>query len=86
MRGPAVPTQISVAGPPPTPASPATGLPCRLCSGTALRLPPGVLAAGKSYYAILEARSSGNADFQGHPFRSTYPEAKAMTVTGSFTP
>ncbi|RKH79817.1 hypothetical protein D7Y21_33180 [Corallococcus sp. AB045] len=55
-------------------------------AGTSLRLPPGVLAAGKSYYAIIEARSSGNADFQGHPFRSSYPEAHAMSVTGVFTP
>lgn len=53
---------------------------------TSLRLPPGVLRSGKSYFAIIEARSSGNADFQGHPFRSTYPEAKAMTVTGVFSP
>ncbi|RKG71766.1 hypothetical protein D7V80_00235 [Corallococcus sp. CA054B] len=55
-------------------------------AGTSLRLPPGILGSGKSYFAIIEARSSGNADFQGQPFRSTYPEAKAMTVTGVFTP
>lgn len=55
-------------------------------AGTSLRLPPGILRSGKSYFAIIEARSSGNGDFQGQPFRSTYPEAKAMTVTGVFSP
>ncbi|WP_147470204.1 hypothetical protein [Corallococcus sp. AB049A] len=55
-------------------------------AATSLRFPPGVLAAGKQYYAILEAASSGNADFQGHPFRSAWPEAHAMLVTGIFAP
>ena len=55
-------------------------------SRTDVRLPPGVLVAGKRYFAILEARASGNADFQGHPFRSAWPESYAMLVTGVFAP
>ncbi|MCY1033404.1 hypothetical protein OV207_18265 [Corallococcus sp. BB11-1] len=53
---------------------------------TDIRFPPGVLVEGRRYFAILEARANGNADFQGHPFRSAWPEAHAMLVTGVFAP
>ncbi|NTX53367.1 hypothetical protein [Myxococcus sp. CA039A] len=55
-------------------------------SATQLTVPPGVLEAGKRYFALVEARSSGNLDFQNRPFRSAWPEASAMLVTGVFAP
>jgi hypothetical protein len=55
-------------------------------SASQVVVPPGVLVAGRQYFALLEARSSGNLDFQGRPFRSAWPEATAMLVTGVFAP
>ncbi len=51
-----------------------------------VRVPPGILVAGHSYFADLAAFSAPNARIDRTPFRRGAPNAYAEALTATFTP
>ena len=55
-------------------------------SGTNVRVPPNLLAAGTFYFARIDVRARTNDGFDGAPFRSRDLSGWASTLTATFTP
>jgi len=53
---------------------------------TSIAFPPGVLAAGASYFARITANATSVDSFATAPFRRTVAAAYASTLTGSWSP
>jgi hypothetical protein len=51
-----------------------------------VKLPPGLLAAGQSYSAIIWARSMQGCDFDVAPFRGAVTQNLATAITSVYSP
>ena len=55
-------------------------------SQTSFQVPPGIMVAGKTYFAVITARAASGQTIDTPPLRIGVPSASADCVTASFSP